>query len=74
MDLLRPRLLLFGPALLRCRNAAGFVPQVDPSYQRSPANRLGNIKVAELEDWLKRTGGRPREVALRQKVRSRLGG
>jgi len=33
-----------------------------------------NIKVAELEDWLKRTGGKPSEVALRQKVRSRLGG
>lgn len=33
-----------------------------------------NIKVAELEDWLKRTGGKPNEVALRQKLRSRLGG
>ena len=31
-----------------------------------------NVKVAELEDWLKRTGGKPNEVALRQKVRSRL--
>ncbi len=33
-----------------------------------------NIKVSELEDWLKRTGGKPSEVAMRQKVRSRLGG
>jgi hypothetical protein len=32
-----------------------------------------NIKVAELEAWLKRTGGKPSEVALRQKVRNRLG-
>ena len=32
-----------------------------------------NVKVAELEDWLKRTGGKPSEVALRHKVRSRLG-
>jgi hypothetical protein len=31
-----------------------------------------NVRVAELEDWLKRTGGKPSEVALRQKVRSRL--
>src|ERR1700752_5463176 len=31
-----------------------------------------NVKVAELEDWLKRTGGKPSEVALRQRVRSRL--
>ena len=33
-----------------------------------------NIKVSELEDWLKRTGGKPNEVALRQKVRSKLAG
>jgi hypothetical protein len=32
-----------------------------------------NVKVAELEAWLKRTGGKPYEVSLRQKVRSRLG-
>jgi hypothetical protein len=32
-----------------------------------------NLKVAELEDWLKRTGGKPSEVAMRQRVRSRLG-
>ena len=31
-----------------------------------------NVKVAELEDWLKRTVGKPSEVALRQKMRSRL--
>jgi hypothetical protein len=31
-----------------------------------------NIKVAELEDWLKRSGGKPSEVALRQKLRSRV--
>jgi hypothetical protein len=31
-----------------------------------------NVKVAELEAWLKRTGGAPRDVALRQKVRSQL--
>lgn len=33
-----------------------------------------NIKVAELENWLKRAGGKPNEVSLRQKIRSRLGG
>ena len=31
-----------------------------------------NVRVAELEDWLKRSGGKPTEVALRQRVRSRL--
>ena len=31
-----------------------------------------NVKIAELEDWLKRSGGKPTEVALRQRVRSRL--
>jgi hypothetical protein len=31
-----------------------------------------NVKVAELEDWLKRSGGKPSEVALRQKVRGRI--
>ena len=31
-----------------------------------------NVKVAELEAWLKRTGGPPREVSARQRVRSRL--
>src|SRR5437016_14682038 len=36
-------------------------------------SRFYNIKIAELEDWLKRAGGKPSEVALRQKVRSRLG-
>jgi len=29
-----------------------------------------NVKVAELEAWLRRTGGAPRDVALWQKVRS----
>lgn len=33
-----------------------------------------NIKVSELENWLKRTGGKPNEVAMRQRVRNRLGG
>ena len=32
-----------------------------------------NLKVTELEDWLKRTGGKPSDVALRHKVRTRLG-
>jgi hypothetical protein len=32
-----------------------------------------NVKVAELEAWLKRTGGAPRDIIARQKVRSRLG-
>jgi hypothetical protein len=31
-----------------------------------------NVKVAKLEAWLKRTGGSPRDVAMRQKVRSRI--
>ena len=31
-----------------------------------------NVRVEELEDWLKRTGGKPSEVALCHKVRSRL--
>lgn len=32
-----------------------------------------NVKVMELEAWLRRTGGTPRDVTMRQKVRSRLG-
>lgn len=31
-----------------------------------------NVKVAELEAWLQRTGGAPRDIIPRQKVRSRL--
>jgi len=31
-----------------------------------------NVKVAELEAWLNRTGGAPRDIIARQKVRSRL--
>jgi hypothetical protein len=31
------------------------------------------LKVADLERWLARSGGKPRDVALRQRVRSRLG-
>jgi hypothetical protein len=33
-----------------------------------------NVKVAELEAWLKRTGGAPRDIIARQKVRSKIGG
>jgi len=32
-----------------------------------------NVKVEELEAWLKRTGGAPRDVIRRQKIKSRLG-
>ncbi len=32
-----------------------------------------HLKVAELEAWLKRTGGSPRDVTIRQRVKSRLG-
>src|SRR5438309_10154497 len=32
-----------------------------------------NLKVSDLEQWLRRTGGSPRDVATRQKVRTRLG-
>jgi hypothetical protein len=31
-----------------------------------------NVKVAELEAWLKRTGGAPRDVAMRRNVQNRL--
>jgi hypothetical protein len=31
-----------------------------------------NVKVGELETWLKRTGGAPRDVIRRQKIKSRL--
>jgi len=31
-----------------------------------------NVRVAELEMWLKRSGGAPRDVAMRQRLRSRL--
>jgi hypothetical protein len=31
-----------------------------------------HVKVAELEAWLRRSGGTPRDVAMRQRVRSRL--
>ena len=30
------------------------------------------VKVAELEAWLKRSGGPPRDVYTRQKIKSRL--
>lgn len=33
-----------------------------------------NVKVAELEAWLNRTGGAPRDIIARQKLRSRIGG
>src|ERR1700730_2519758 len=33
-----------------------------------------NVKVAELEAWLKRTGGAPRDVIARQRVQSKLAG
>lgn len=32
-----------------------------------------NVKVEELEAWLKRTGGAPRDVITRQKIKGRLG-
>jgi hypothetical protein len=31
-----------------------------------------NVKVAELEAWLKRSGGAPRDVIARQRVKQRL--
>jgi hypothetical protein len=31
-----------------------------------------NVRVAELEAWLKRSGGAPRDVAMRRKLRTRL--
>ena len=31
-----------------------------------------NVRVAELEAWLKRSGGAPMDVAMRQRVRSRV--
>ena len=33
-----------------------------------------NVKVAELETWLKRTGGAPREIVARQRIKSKLSG
>ena len=33
-----------------------------------------NVKVAELEAWLKRTGGAPRDIIARQRVKTRIGG
>jgi hypothetical protein len=33
-----------------------------------------NVKVAELEAWLKRTGGAPRDIIARQSVKKRLDG
>lgn len=33
-----------------------------------------NVKVAELEAWLKRTGGAPRDVSIRERLRTMLGG
>ncbi len=30
-----------------------------------------NVRVVELEAWLKRSGGAPRDVAMRQRIRSR---
>src|SRR5690349_11661762 len=31
-----------------------------------------NLKVPELEAWLKRTGGAPRDVAMRRKIHDKL--
>jgi len=31
-----------------------------------------NVRVSDLEAWLRRTGGAPRDVAMKQRVRSRL--
>ena len=31
-----------------------------------------NVRVSDLEAWLRRTGGAPRDVAVKQKVRARL--
>ena len=33
---------------------------------------IHRVSIAELENWLKRTGGKPREVALREKLRRTL--
>lgn len=30
-----------------------------------------NVKVAELEAWLKRTGGAPKDIAIRKRIQSR---
>src|SRR5437868_3634440 len=35
---------------------------------------LHRVKVAELEKWLEREGGKPRDVALREKLRQTLYG
>ncbi len=32
---------------------------------------LYTVRVVELEAWLKRSGGAPRDVAMRQRIRSR---
>jgi hypothetical protein len=34
---------------------------------------LHRVKVAEFEKWLKREGGKPRDVALREKLRETFG-
>ena len=31
-----------------------------------------NLKITELEAWLRRTGGAPRDIIARQRVRSKL--
>src|SRR5580704_4861067 len=31
------------------------------------------VKVADLEQWLARPGGKPREIVLRQKIRAKSG-
>ena len=33
-----------------------------------------HVKVAELETWLKRTGGVPREIVARQRIKNKLSG
>jgi hypothetical protein len=35
---------------------------------------LHRVKIIELEKWLKREGGKPRDVALREKLRQTLYG
>jgi len=58
------------------RNFEGREPSLDAGTLRVEVREstFYNVKVAELEACIKRTGGAPRDVALRQRVRTRLGG
>lgn len=66
------------PEPWRCSNfgvASGVEKRLDAGTLRVEVceSTFYNVKVAELEAWLKRTGGAPKDIIARQKLRTKLG-